>query len=472
MKIIYIRGYLLVLTLVFGAVFLTLISSFVGYLVTQHRAVTQQYFKEQALSLAESGLEYYRWRLAHYPQDTSDGTGLPGPYIHEYKDPEGGRIGEFSLSINGSASCGEVYAMDVESTGRVDDAPNVTRTLLARYAQPTVAEYAYIINANVWAGDDRVIIGPYHSNGVVRMDGSNNSLVTSGQASWVCDGSVSCAPKATGQSVTGVYGDGAGSAFWRYPTPPINFTGLTVDLAVMLQKAKNGGVYIPSSGAYGYRLVLKTNDTFDLYRVTSTYNYWGYSLESGDQMERHVISASSYIGNYHIPNNCGLVFVEDKVWLEGSVSGKVTIASADIDSPGVDPSIIINNNVLYASDDAGLLAIAEKDILIGLVVPDSLTLNGIFIAQNGHFGRNHYTSSGSYDVESMHDSYVKRSLLTIHGTIVSNGRVGTKWTSGATYLSGFNARYNSYDRNLVSSPPPLTPRISDTYRFLEWREID
>ncbi|MFM2374374.1 MAG: hypothetical protein RLZZ234_369, partial [Candidatus Parcubacteria bacterium] len=69
------------------------------------------------------------------------------------------------------------------------------------------------------------------------------------------------------------------------------------------------------------------------------------------------------------------------------------------------------------------------------------------------------------------DPYVLRSSLTVHGTIVSNGREGTKWTSGGVAISGFQTRYNSYDRELVSNPPPMTPHTSDTYKFIEWREV-
>jgi hypothetical protein len=33
---------------------------------------------EQSLSIAEAGINYYRWHLAHSPQDYTDGTGGSG----------------------------------------------------------------------------------------------------------------------------------------------------------------------------------------------------------------------------------------------------------------------------------------------------------------------------------------------------------------------------------------------------------
>jgi hypothetical protein len=93
-----------------------------------------------------------------------------------------------------------------------------------------------------------------------------------------------------------------------------------------------------------------------------------------------------------------------------------------------------------------------------------MSLSGIFIAQNGYFGRNYYPSSEGAN-------YL-RTLLTVNGTIVSNAREGTKWTSGSNVVSGYQNRVNIYDSDLVTSPPPLTPTISDEFTFLEWEEVE
>lgn len=465
------KGFLLVLVLVFGAVFFVMITAYMGYVITQSQVARHKYIKEQALQISEAGLDYYKWFLAHYPGNVTNGTTTPGPYIHQYVDPEGGVIGEFSLAISSSTSCGEVNAVDITSTGYTYEKPNVKRIVYGRYARPTVAEYAYIINSNVWAGSDRVIVGPYHSNGGIRMDGTNNSTVTSGQSTWKCDSSFGCSP--TKNSADGVLGSGPNSSLWTFPSVPINFTGLTVDLSLMQTKAQSGGgLYIGPSGAYGYRIVFKVNGTIDVYRVTNTTSYWGYTTEDGWKTERNVISASTFKGNYTVPTGCSIVFVEDKVWLEGVVKGRVTIAAADVDTTGANPSIILNNDITYANATSGILAIAEEDVLIGLDVNDDMVINGIFVAQNGRFGRNHYVQSGTHGLPNSLDVNYKRNSLTVNGTIISNGREGTKWTSGGVYVSGFNTRYNSYDRALVTNPPPLTPKVSDTYRFIEWREVE
>lgn len=470
------RGYLVLLTLVFGGIFFTIISAFMGFVVTQSTSQTAKVNKEKALEIAEAGLDYYKWYLAHFPDDITHGTTTPGPYVIPYDDPELGRIGEFALTVGGNSICGDIASIDITSTGTLDAAPNVKRSVYGRYARPTVSEFAYIINSNVWAGSDRTIVGPYHTNGGVRMDGTNLSTVSSGVDTWTCTASFGCSPSGTRD---GVFGAGPNSSLWSWPSPPINFTGLSVDLAAMKTKAISHGRYFAPSGNYGYHVIMQSNNTFNLYRVTNTQNVWGYTTEAGWALERHVISAETYLGNYTLPSTCGLVFFEDKVWLEGTVNMKVTIAAANVITAGVSPSMILDNTIVYGtSTTAGLLAIAEQDMLVGLDVPTDVTLNGIFVAQTGRFGRNHYctgecdgTHSGSEGLPAGLDPYVLRNSLTVHGTIVSNGREGTKWTSGSTVISGFQTRSNSYDRDLVSDPPPLTPHTSDTYRFIEWREM-
>lgn len=467
------RGTLLVVVLVFGSVFFLIVSSFAGFVVTQSRVQEAKYQYEQAREIAEAGLNYYKWYLAHNPDDTTNGTGNPGPYVIPYTDQESGAIGEFSLEIASSTFCGEVYSIEITSTGYTYDNPDRTRTVYGRYAQPTVAEYAYIINSNVWAGSDRTIIGPYHSNGGIRMDGTNNSTVTSGQETWTCTSSFGCSPT---QSVDGVFGDGPNSDLWSYPSAPINFTGLTVDLSTMYDRAKNGGgIYIPDSGDWGYHVDFQSDGTVDVSVVDRVWNNTGYSSEGGTNYnENNILRDTDFYATYTIDPQCPLIFVEDKVWLEGDINQKVSIAAADIDTTGNDYSIILNGNIEYTTASSGLLAIAEEDMLIGIDVPDDMELNGIFVAQNGRFGRNLYHQSylpnpwGSLNFKP----YYKRDTLTINGTIVSNGRVGTKWICSGSYCSGFDTRYNSYDRDLIEDPPPLTPNTSDDYRFIEWREVE
>ena len=456
----------MILVLVFGSIFFTIISSFTVFIVTQSKLIAQRVEVETAGQIAEAGLNYYKWFLAHYPNDVTNGTGLPGPYVGIYNDPEGGAIGEYSLTVASTTYCGDLASIKVTSIGSTYEQPDIKKTLSARYARPTIADYSYILNANVWVGSDAQITGPYHSNGGIRFDGRNNSVVTSGQTDWSCTPGFGCSPTTTRNGVFTTTAN-PNTALFDYPSAPINFAGVTVDLADIKDKAQNNsGRYIGPSGREGYHIIFKSNGTYEVRRVNGKVNEPnGYAW--GQQM--NILNGTTLIGTYALNPLCPVIYVEDQVWLEGVVQGKATIAVANVSSNTVNPSIILNNNITYANATSGLLAIAEYDILIGLEVPDNMTLYGIFLAQTGKFGRNHYDTS----MPNAWEEYIMRNSLTLNGTIVSNGRVGTKWLNGSgTYISGFDNRYTTYDRNLVANPPPLIPVTSDDYSFSDWQDAN
>lgn len=472
----YSRGYLLILVLVFGAIFFTIISSFTVFIVTQSKLIAQRVEVETAGQIAEAGLNYYKWYLAHFPNDVTNGTGLPGPYIGVYSDPEGGPIGEYSLSIASTTYCGDVASIRVTSVGSTYEMPNVKRTMTARYTKPTVADYAFILNSNVWAGSDRIVNGPYHSNGGIRFDGTNNGTVTSGQTTWTCDSGFGCSPTGNRNGVFTTTGN-PNTALFDFPASNIDFNGITVDLSQMKTRAQNnGGLYIGPSGGTnaGYRITFNSNNTISVRRVTSTITHRGNATGAVADWtdERHIINNVSAPTNYAISTSCPLIYVEDKVWLEGTVASRVAIAAAS--DTATNPSMILQGNITYTSaTNSALLAIAEQDVLIGVNVPEDMYINGIFIAKNGKYGRNLYCGTGvsGCSGNNLPTAYLSSAALNsenFNGTIVSNGRVGTQWTNG----SGFDNRYNTYDRNLVNNPPPLIPSTSDDYEFSDWQDAN
>src|SRR4051812_44302160 len=100
------RGSIMLLVLVFGAVFFTILMALSGFVLVQNRAGNVTRAETKSLAIAEAGLEYYRWFLFHFPGSTDNGTGHAGPYVVSYADPEGGTVGTYSLSIGGSMACG------------------------------------------------------------------------------------------------------------------------------------------------------------------------------------------------------------------------------------------------------------------------------------------------------------------------------------------------------------------------------
>lgn len=248
-------------------------------------------------------------------------------------------------------------------------------------------------------------------------------------------------------------------------------TALASSLTNLKTYAQASGVYIASSTAYGYKIVFRSDGTFDASPVTGTEVVWGYSAEDGWVQERTIIATTGTTVNYAIPAGCPIIFIEDNVWLEGTVSGNATLVAANLVNAGIDPNIVLTGNITYAhASGDGLTAIAENSLLISLQSPDAMHLSGIFVADKGHLGRNRYDDIGTHAVPSALASYVIRASLETKGTLASKGAITSKWISGGSFISGYSSQNDEHDALLGETPPPFTPTTSDYFIFTNWRE--
>lgn len=72
------RGITVMLVLVFMGVFGLGVATLASYIFTQANVSRAKLAREQAFSISEAGLEYYRWFLAHNPNNLTNGTGQAG----------------------------------------------------------------------------------------------------------------------------------------------------------------------------------------------------------------------------------------------------------------------------------------------------------------------------------------------------------------------------------------------------------
>ena len=472
-------GSVTLLVLVFGAIFFMVLVALSSFVLVQNRSQDVTRARAESIGVAEAGLEYYRWFLSHFPGNTQNGTGHGGPYVITYYDPENGTAGTYSLSIAGNVACGVIQSIDVTSVGTASDTPNVSSTLWARYAQPSVAQYSMILNASTWFGGT-VFRGPLHSNGGLRMDGtSNNAAVTSSLSSWSCDASFGCSPT---QNEPGVFGNGNNQNLWNFPTPQADFAAISANFSNLKTIAKTSGLYFARTSTtshphYGYHLIFNGNGTVTVKKVTGVNTSLtsvpvdGSTNYTSDANDYSLISSETTVGTYTVPSTCGLIFVEDNAWIEGSISQKVTVVAADVADVGVYPNIVLPNNITYTVYDGstGLTAIASHNILIGPNTPQNLTLDGIFVAQSGAFGRNLYDCDWP--------AYQYRGSLTMLGSIVSFLRQNNYWTgqicsSGQGAWSGYpDSQWNFvFDRQNATNPPPFTPYTSVQWEFVDWQQ--
>lgn len=457
------EGSVLILTLVFIALFVIIAAALASLATSQHKLGRQKVAQERALQIAEAGINYYRWHLAHAPEDYKDGSNGPGPYIHDYNDPYGSKIGEFSLQITPPDECSSL--IEIESTGSTVEEPNVTRTIKALYGQPSLAKFAFLTNSNVWFGENEELKGPIHSNGGIRQDGENDSVVTSSKETYICGPEHGCA--LGGEEKPGVWGEGKLQELWNFPTNSIDFNSITSELSELKIEAQSEGVYLAPTGL-GYHLILRNDSTYDLYQVTQLQpSVWGYNGESWVRESNDILS-QTFLGNFALPSNCTIIFVEDDLWLEGELDGQhLTIISAVLpDVPETNTKIIINGNITYKERDGSstLALIAQKDILVPLYsAPDNLEINGVLLAQKGHVFRYYYPN--------WYSPYHLRSKIELYGAIITNTIWTWSWVnSSGTIISGYEETETIYDPNLKYNPPPGFP-TEESFDFIKWEEI-
>ena len=467
------KGIITTYVLVFGAIFLLLLSGLLGFILLQLRQAEQRLAWNQSLHIAEAGFNYYRWCLNNEVEQNCQAQ-------KDYFDPAGNLVGQFLIEDDFALTCGQITSRKITSAGWTNRFPNIKRKISILYARESIAKNSYILNDNVWIGADHEIRGPYHSNGGIRFDGENQSLVTSARETWLCTASFGCdyincpsrcSREGSACRCPGVFTTTNNSRpdLFEFPVPPFDFEGVTIDLARIkeITSAYPWQYYWPvitdiDSQGKGYHLKFLDNGTFEVWIITKLKQTLAYDLEWGWHDDYSEIEEEYRYGNpIAIDPNCSLIFIEDNLWLEGKIKGKVTVVSANLIDPNKDANVILKGNIDYLRKDGsdGLAVIGQRNVLIGPDSPDKMELKGILVAQKGWFGRKHYPDN-------------IKEKLEITGSVVSNGRVGTKWISGSQVVSGYLKRESYYDPNLVYNPPPFTPYLSSDFKIVNWEEIE
>ncbi len=406
--------------------------------------------------------------MAHNPGDFTHGTGDAGPYEFVYENELGEPIGEYHISIEENQLCGQTTTARVVSVGHSYRNPTLTRRISARYARPTVADYSFVSNSSSFVAVDRTFSGPYHSNGGVHMNGNHFAPVTSSVTDWTCGSAEGCAPTSTVDGII-TTGGGGNEALFTYPVPTIDFAGLSLTLSELKSMAISGGgiYYGPLTGNRpGYRLIFLADGRVEVRRVNGTSAEppglaWGLRMK--------VINNTTLLATRTIDPTCPIIFIEDNVWIDGVVNGKVALAAANLTGSGEDRLIVLQGSITYANPSSRFLAISQTEIDIGLEVPNNMVIHGVYIAKDGQFKRN-AVAVGAPPPWADHN--IKNSL-TVNGTIMTNGPMQTQiFDDGGSLVAGFQNHFFNYDRQITIDPPPFMPHTSDEYRFFEWRDGD
>jgi hypothetical protein len=463
-----VRASALVYGLVIMAVVQVLLVSIIGFVTSNIKYSLQVRSREQALQIAEAGIEFYRWYLAHNVEGRtssqiesfwSSGTayGVGTAYEADYADPSGGVIGRYRIEVT-PPETGSTIAM-VKSTGWTYKYPNVQRIIQVRLRRPSWSEHIVLANDFLRFGAGTEVFGKIHSNYGIRFDGLAHNIVSSalydyndpdhtgGNEFAVHTHASPVDPLPSGGSTpptrTDVFEGGR-----QLEATTVDFNGVLGDLSYIRAAAQggvNGSLYFDNAGQ-GRHIILKSNGTFDIRTV-----------QSFNALTNEIINYSGGWQSHTIPNE-GVIYVENNIWIEGTVNGKrVSIVAANLISSS-QKSVYIGKDIRYTSYDCSDIIgiLAQNDVEIYKGSEEDLRIDGALLAQNGRVGRYHYMGGGD----------LVRDVITVYGAIATNERYGFAWTDG----TGYTTRNLYYDNNLLYCPPPFFPSGTQ-YELDLWEEL-
>ncbi len=488
-------------------------------IVNNMSVVTRNIASQKAFNLAEAGINYYLWHMAHNANDYKDGKTTPstpdpqlgyGPYSHNYVDSAGIDQGTFVLWIKPKENGSTIVT--VRSIGTSKD--GAKRTVEAQIGAASFASYGLLADVEFWFGADETANGPVFSNQGIHMDGPSTDTVMSANQSYV--------PRSqyggNGTSKDGVWCSSAittpvscaarDKSNWLFPRPSIDFNQVISALCVMKKTAfandnstaafatqsnacnlapnARSAAYIPrySSNSFsnrkGYYIQLNSNNTYDLYKVNGE--------DDTQNNYTNALSRTVVQSGISLPSS-GVIFVEDNVWVRTNptFSGRVTIAAGRLGNDPNNADINIVGDIIYGtkngSDSIGL--IAENDVIVAPYAPPSsgaftFEIDAATLAQSGSV-----TYPETYKVNS---GRCTRGWVNNNQQFLYYGAVATRqyWTWNYTrtgscgdaaydsasnrYVSGIKQTTTSYDYNLKYAPPPSYP-VTSGYDILNWREV-
>lgn len=472
---VILRGSALTYGLVIMTVVMILLTSIVSFVSSYLQYSLKQRDREQALHIAEAGIHFYRWYLAHQLDgrtasqiqafwDAGTALGQSTPHIGSF----GG--GEYSISVTPPDS-GQTIVY-ITSTGQTNRYPDQSRTIRVRLRRPSWSEYAALTDEAVRFGAGTEVFGKIHSNNGIRFDGLAHNVVSSAVDEYNDPDHTGAnefgvhthvnAPPAAGINNTFRAAEAPPSvvptrtdvfeAGREFPVAPLDFSGLLGDLSLMKSEAQsgtNGSRYFDNS-RQGRHIILKSNDTFDIRTV-----------QSFNASTNEIINYNGGWSNYPIPDG-GVIFVENNVWLEGTVNGRrVTVVAANLISAS-QKTAYLGKDLRYTNYDCTDMigVIGQHHVEIYRQSNNILRLDAALLAQSGRVGRANYTGP-----------FALRDTITVYGSIVSNQRYGFAWADAmGNHVSGYQTRNLYYDNNLLYCPPPYFP-TGTQYELDLWEEL-
>ncbi len=478
------KGVTLVAVLVLAGVFLMMLQGAINLFLIKHTRIKQKQARVSAFHVAEGDLAYWRWRFAHLPNDPQQ-TRTIARAVNDFR---GGVVAQTTITIDPPSNCNSILSVTAKAVPT--DRTDIQRTVNMQYGKPSLAKYSFLTNSNIWfAGSDGTLDGELFANGGIRLDTEQNAVAHTSRTTYACGPEHGC--QSPSQTKPGIWGSGTGGArgLWSLGETNIDFESIPLDLKAMADTAQAAGTLLPASGAAGWHLVLQSPNTVSVRTVLSKKaSRWSYN---GKQWVFSTIDIASerLYRTITIPENtCGntnLLVAQDDVWVDGSFNAPLTIVAARFpDVSATNASLYLNGSItIPAGEKTKLALIGQKDVLVPLEVPNTMTINAVTFALHGHAFRNFYCPPGYLRARGYSQStdqvycpatnvpWYLRSTLTLNGSMITNGIAGFTWVDQNQHvIGGFSSGKNYFDSTVVFTPPPFFP-TTDNYERIHWQDV-
>jgi hypothetical protein len=508
------QGGLLIFLIIIIAVFTMMMFPVVADFMGKMQILRSTIIREQAFQIADAGINYYQWHLIYFPNDYQDGTGHAGPYVHNYTDYDTEQIiGQFSLVITPPPP-GQT-ATTIQSTGWTNENPNIKRTVTAIYGKPSLANYALLAHDWIYAWNTESYTGPIHSDTGIRFEGTTHSSVTSSVQSTYADDcnqeypeNPSCSSQVTRDAIWALGSNKSQSLpFWSHPATTSDFTGISTSFSNIMSVSSSGNNINLPSYSNGYSLEFIGDGTVKVYKILKTTNSGAQfpitvALSGGKDTALRTLTGGTDYANNDICvnsncNGCGqkarcfqytktipssglVIYATNNLWVEGTVKGRVVVATAngasDIWSM---PNIYIPNNIRYSDATQGLNGdtgpfgpnvdtlglMAQGNIIITKNAPDPTYIDAALLSQNGFI---------AFPICYSGSNRVKNNIY-FFGSIILHGSWWFNFTNycGTTppnVSDGYRNPHFSWDSNLLYYPPPYFPAnsVSAGFQLEKW----
>lgn len=374
----------------------------------------------KAVHMADAGLNAYLYELRRNPTYYVGNPSI-GPTA----------LDDGVWTVTAAATGGPGSPINITAVGAIPSY-EVTRTIRAQVRFPSYADYMFLSDSNIDVGTEARIIGTIRANGWI----INKGTVT---GSAIAGGTIT--DSATGTDpVDGQPKKIRGSKLAKQPT--IDFSQVTTDLNAIRVVAQGAGTSFNASGAKGYQVIMNGTQV-QVLKVT------------GGDTTGNLTTTS--VGLYTVPTS-GVFYFADNVWVYGTYSTKLTIASTK--------TIKVNGNIKPSDETrpftCGLIAQGDINVPswypITSTFPQDVILQAALLSQTGH-------------VQAEFQTGKFRNSIHIKGANAYQDQSGFVQVSGSTQTAGFKSRLYEYDQRLEIEPPPMYPRLRDgTLKVSTWFE--